>query len=189
MKKLFLSVAVLLLFSIGVRADEYYCMFFAADTILPQYPHVWGTFIRMKDKKLVKEVTISWSPEDGWNILDRKKPGRNLSIQESLALSKKKKTAVWGPYQCEEDLYQRAKDKYDEEGHYKMLDVWSKPAVNCIHRLSAITGKRLVSHIRYGKFAGKAVNKHFQLVEFLKPVENKEEIIEALGITAPLEFK
>lgn len=59
MNKYFLSLICLFLFSGSTWADDYYCVLFASDCGYPKYVHVWGTFVQMKDQRLVKEITIS----------------------------------------------------------------------------------------------------------------------------------
>ncbi len=178
-----LSLLCLLLLSGFARADEYYCMFFATDCSLPQYCHVWGTFAQMKDDKLVKEVTISWGPEGGWNCLDRRKRGLDFSLQHSMGLSNNRTTCIWGPYEIDESLFKRAEDKYNESGDYKMFDVYSRPtAVNCIHRLCEVTGKRRVTHVRYGKWAAVSVYRHYNEQGLLRRTEKGRVVILALGL-------
>jgi hypothetical protein len=177
-----ISLLVLVVFCGIVRADEYYCMFFATDTMKPNYPHVWGTFVQMKDKKLVKEATISWSPER-WSVLDRKKPGYNMTLEESMELSGKMRTCIWGPYQIERDLFERAEEKRRASGNYKMLDAFSRPnGINCIHALTDLTGKRVTTHVRYGKLAGVAVQRHYNRRGLIHSTDDRELVIRELKL-------
>lgn len=179
--KWFLSLACLFLIGGSIRADEYYCMFFATDCSLPQYCHVWGTFAHTRDNKLVKEVTISWFPNGRWSIFDKKREGYNWSLEDSMTLSNKRKTCVWGPYEIKKDLYDKAKVQAESPGYYKMLD--KRPeSTNCIHRLTDITGCKAITHIRYGKWAAVAVDRHFRKCGLIEPARNKYTVVDILGL-------
>ncbi len=178
-----LSLLFLFLFVGFAHADEYYCMFFATDSIRPRYCHVWGTFAQIKENKLIKEVTISWTPEGRWNILDRRKTGYHMTLEDSMNDSGNIPTCIWGPFEIEEDLFKKAEIEYQSSGDYKMIDCFSRPtAINCIHKLCEITGKRKVTHIRYGKFAASAVHQHYKKQGLLYQPKDREVVLNALGL-------
>lgn len=179
--KWFLSLVCVFLLGGSIRADEYYCVFFATDCSLPQYCHVWGTFIHTKEGKLEKEVTISWFPNGRWSIFDRKREGWNWSLKDSMGLSNKRTTCVWGPYKIQKELYDKAVCQAGAPGFYKMID--KRPdSTNCIHRLTDITGHKAITHVRYGKWAAVAVDRHFRKHKLIEKAQNKHEVISLLGL-------
>lgn len=163
-------------------ADNFYCVLFAPDCSCPRYCHVWGTFVQMKKDKLVKEVTISWTPIHDWTLRDRQQSGYNMSLSESFASSRNHATCVWGPFAIGETTFQKAVRKYQMSGDYKMLDTLSRRAENCIHRLSSISGKRLITHVRYGKYAAAAVYRHYRKHHLIFHTADGEKVIKVLGL-------
>jgi hypothetical protein len=180
--KYLLSLVCFLFLSASAWADDYYAVLFAPDCSCPKYCHVWGTFVQMHDGKLVKDVTISWAPQGGWNVLDRKKPGYNMSLSESMSLSGKHATCVWGPFVISEDTFKKADVIYHTSGNYKMMDALSNNAENCIHHLSKVSGKRLITHVRYGKYAASAIYKHYCREGMVVRTVQGDMILEAIGV-------
>lgn len=176
-----LSIVLVLLFGANGMADDYYCIFFASDCMSPRYCHVWGTFIQMKDKELVKEVTISWAPTTAWNVLDQVKPGYNMSLEASMKLSGKNATCFWGPYTIKEDLFQRAEESYNRPWSYKTFDVFVRHrANNCIHHLGSVSGSNVVTNVRYGKYAMTVIHKHYLNNNLIMPLEDSEKVMNGL---------
>lgn len=176
----FLSVVFVLLFGVSSWADNFYCVIFASDCISPRYCHVWGTFVQMKEEKLVKEVTISWAPVGGWNVLDRRKPGYHMTLADSMNLSGKNATCVWGPFEIDEDFFHRAESSHVTPGYYKCFDTLSRDADNCIHKLGKVSGKRVITHVRYGKFAAHAVYVHYLNNNLLYSTDKGDKIMDVL---------
>ena len=177
----YLLSLVLLLLTGSVWADEYYCLLFATNCSCPKYCHIWGTFVQMQDDRLVKEITLSWAPIGGWTIRDKKKPGYNMSLVESFTSSRSHATCVWGPFAISEGFFRRAEERYNTPGNYKMLDAFSRDADNCIHYLSGITGKKLITHVRYGKYAGSKIYKHYLKNGLIQRVDGGK-VIKVLGL-------
>ncbi len=167
-----LSLILLLLCAVPTWADKYYCIVFSHDSHpipLPHRSHVWGTFVRTDDYgKLKREFTISWAPRTEWHWTDRVKEGYNMTLRESLedAVKCNRRICFWGPFEIEEDFYDKAVSQWASPGYYKCIDTFSRRwtkrrAENCIHRLSDIAGSRLITHVKYGRHAGHAVYVHF----------------------------
>jgi hypothetical protein len=137
----------------------------------------------MKEKELVKEVTISWAPVGGWNVLDRVRPGFNLSLDDSMRLSGKNATCFWGPYQIKEDLFDRAVILHGQTWNYKLFDVFVRNrANNCIHHLGNVSGSNVVTNIRYGKYAMTVIHKHFWNNNLIKPIKDGSKVMDALSL-------
>lgn len=177
-----ISIIFLLMFSVNSWADNFYCMIFASDCISPYYCHVWGTFVQMDKDKLVKEITISWAPIGKWNILDCKRPGYHMTLGDSMDLSGGNAICVWGPFEIEEDFFLRAESSYVTPGYYKCFDVFSKDADNCIHKLGKVSGKRVITHVRYGKFAAHAIYEHYINNKLLYFTEKGDKILGVLNL-------
>jgi len=196
MKRLLLVLVVFLCFSNSAWADKFYCAVFSHDSRpvpLPQYSHVWGTFVRTDDNgNLKQEITISWAPKDKWHWTDRPKNGYNMTLRESFEAAENgnRSMCVWGPVEVTEELYQRAESCSCAGGYYKGFDAisrrWCDPsAMNCIHRLSDVAGgSRLVTHFRFGKSAGHAVFSHFQKRGFFLPTlpQDRDRVAKILNL-------
>ena len=181
--RIFLVLFCLMFASSVAKADKFYCVLFAPDALNPKYCHVWGTFVQMKDDKLVKEVTISWAPRGGWSLLDRKREGYNMSLHASMRLAENKRICHWGPYEIEKDFFDKAEKSYNSYGNYKMLDALSRgSAVNCIHRLSELTGTRLVTHVRYGRWAAVSVYRHYSKAGVLSWTAHGDKVLKAIEV-------
>lgn len=189
------AVLLLLLSSGYAQAAKYYCLLFSHDSKLPIpcYSHVFGTFLKIEDEKIAEEVTISWRPYGSWHIFDKPKPGYNMTLKESLDLAKSENRVVclYGPYEINEEFYQKAAFRYKElpdKYKYKALDCWSRhhgdPAINCHHALSDLTGGELRTYCRYGKLAIYSVKRHFEKEYSLQPVEEADNIVGLLDIGA-----
>jgi hypothetical protein len=139
-------------------AESYYVVIFAAQqhdgTNHAHIAHSFGTFVKLTwadqchPAPRMEAFTISWLPQTMdvhlWRVLPE--PGVNVDLPASLALAQRQCQCVsmWGPYEIQPCLYERALARKAEleSGHvrYKALDTGFPTArvTNCIHALSDI---------------------------------------------------
>ena len=164
----------------GVRADDrYYMLIFAYQGVPagPRTAHSFATFAHATQGKngthrLVDVKTISWMPATLNVRLIRGAPerGRNLSLKETLALanSMDANITLWGPYQIDKKLYDRAAKQVKrlDSGTvgYKALDGAVRPdgATNCFHAISDIDADQglLNTGTAFGNDASAMVVRH-----------------------------
>jgi hypothetical protein len=165
--KVFVAVSLLActLFAAPARGDDFYFMMIFATQrhdgyTLPSHPHSFGTFVKatgdspQPDRFHLGWFTISWFPSAGDVRLFRlPEAGHNIDLPATLSWARENGVGVsmWGPYQIEKELYDRACNRLMElesgKVRYKAIDSGFRAArvSNCIHSLSdiAINTKRL----------------------------------------------
>jgi hypothetical protein len=143
----------------AARAEEfYYVMVFGSQRPLadPRHVHSFATFVRATGRGPRAEAyrleahTVSWMPRTGVIRVAALLPegGRNLGLYETLrwATDDGQCVSMWGPYQVDRDLYDRALEQARllESGQvgYKAIDSGyrSDCVTNCIHALGSIAG-------------------------------------------------
>jgi hypothetical protein len=152
------ATLVLAVASTPARAQEpdasYYMTIFSAqaDSRDPRRTHSFATFVKAtgtsdsaKDSP-VEIHTISWMPQSLDIVILRRRPepGTNLDLESSLrwAESRSCRVSMWGPYQIDKELYDRAvkQEACLNSGLvlYKAIDRRFRPgmASNCIHAVS-----------------------------------------------------
>lgn len=175
MKPFLSALCALLLWSSGVWADTYYCLIFAYDSKpipIPCQCHIWGTFIRLDDDgKLAQEISLSWAP-DKISPLDRSRPGRNLTLEETMSGAHRRSVRMWGPFEIDKLFFAKAVEQHQCPGHYKFIDgpFWRHRAQNCIHRLSDIAGPHKTG-VYWGWWAADSVYQHYNRNGLLKHTE------------------
>jgi hypothetical protein len=154
-----MSIAVLLIVAgASSRAQEpnesYYMTIFSAqaDSRDPRRTHSFATFVKAigagdsaKDSS-IEIHTISWMPQSLDIVILRRRPepGTNLDLESSLrwAESRSCRVSMWGPYQIDKELYDRAVKQEARLNSglvlYKAIDRRFRPgmASNCIHAVS-----------------------------------------------------
>jgi hypothetical protein len=137
------------------EANEfYYMVMFSAQTPSndPRLTHSFATFVKATgtgdsaEDYRTEVHTISWMPRSlNIRILRRRlEPGVNLDLQSSLrwAESRNCRVLMWGPYEIDQELYDRAiqQEARLRSGRvlYKALDRRFRPGIasNCIHAVS-----------------------------------------------------
>ena len=154
------AIAALALTCPASRAcDSYYVLIFGSQRTpnRAKYTHTFATFVKVTDEGpgrcSFEAHTISWLPQ----TLDVRiyallpECGANFELHDTLrfVLSEEERVSVWGPYQAEKELYDRAIEQiaWLEEGkvHYKAVDsgypTWL--ASNCIHAVADINREAL----------------------------------------------
>lgn len=186
MRKFIFSLFLMLVCNSAVRADAYYCMLFSYDSKpvpIPVLCHIWGEFVHVDDKgKLVEDIVFSWGP-DNVSYLDKTRPGVNNSYHV-LDYAKKEKNDVrmWGPFECNEHFYKKAKNQTAQDGKYKFIDCFNrKTNQNCIHRLSDLAGPHKTG-IYWGWWAGESVYKHYKKQGVIRPTTNSDTIYSMLEL-------
>lgn len=114
-----------------------------------------------------RPATISWLPATGYVRPVRREPGRNFSLEETLAIARDRgyEVRAYGPFEITRNLYQRALDRiaYLESGRvdYRMTAAgFLMPDVlNCISALSGIGGL-LNTGTLWGFSASQRVTQH-----------------------------
>jgi hypothetical protein len=169
----------------GAHAGEaYYLLMFGSQRVPanPNYSHTFATFVRAKwvgdgpcpNNPTLEAHTISWLPQSlvikAWKL--RPECGANFELQTTLdyALDNQERVSLWGPYQVEGDLYQRALQQLallaSGQVQYKANDVGhrSDRVSNCIHAVSSVAeGTRLrVATPGWGQTASFAVLGRFR---------------------------
>jgi len=155
------SMAITALFVVtgASRAQEsddasYYMTIFSAQANSrdPRRTHSFATFVKAartgdaaKDSP-IEIHTISWMPRSLDIVILRRRPelGVNLDLESSLrwAASKGSRVSMWGPYQINKELYDRAvaQEARLNSGFvlYKAIDRRFRPgtASNCIHAVA-----------------------------------------------------
>jgi len=151
-----IGIAGLLLLLAGSAArgqDKYYAIIFGEQDGGNRFceAHTFGTFVRVRldagGPEVVDQATISWLPAAGKvKLFKRAERGRNYTLEESFALVKPGHSlAQWGPFEIQEELFDRAKKQaaFLSSGGvlYKAVDPFTRPAgiaVNCEHAVCDI---------------------------------------------------
>jgi hypothetical protein len=165
------------------RAQEpnsaYYMVVFSAQAKSndPRLTHTFATFVKVdkSDPTTAERTeihTISWLPRSLNIVLFRRhpEPGANLDLESSLrwAVSRNFRVSMWGPYEIDKGLYDRA---VRQEAHlnsgrvlYKALDRRFRPGIasNCIHAVSDldIDNGLLNTGLKRGDAASRQVAQH-----------------------------
>ncbi len=168
-----------------VNAGEvYYVMVFASQQIPPRpnYAHSFATFVHATwegpepcpQSPTLEAHTISWLPA---NLIVRTgalfpECGHNFDLYETLryVYQNDERVSMWGPYQIEKELYDRAMRQIalleSAQVLYKADDVGRKSnrVSNCIHAVSSVAeGYRLrIAEPGFGQTASFAITKHFR---------------------------
>jgi hypothetical protein len=141
----------------SARAEEFhYLMVFGSQRVppRPKYAHTFATFVRATgtgpcaENYSLEVHTISWVPRTLDIRVGALLPecGVNLDLDATLrwALATDQRVSLWGPYQIDQDLYERALAQISllESGRvrYKALDFGYRTASvsNCIHAVSSL---------------------------------------------------
>lgn len=120
----------------------------------PKYTHSFASFVRVTGEPgfssphRTDAFTISWLAEDGVVRVVRAlpEPGKNYDLHSTLrlVLGEGERVSMWGPYQIQKSLYDRAfaQWRHLESGdvRYKAVDTGypTSRVSNCIHALSDI---------------------------------------------------
>ncbi len=137
--------------------DHYFMLIFGSQRIPrnPNYAHTFATFVRQSgDTGQLESHTISWLPVKFPIRLQaiRAEPGHNYGLEETLRLVQAdgQRVSLWGPYEIETRLYDRALKQIRllESGtvRYKANDGFyrSDNVSNCIHAVGVLSeGHRL----------------------------------------------
>lgn len=129
--------------------------------------HTFATFVRVRlevdGPQTVDQATISWLPAAGKvKLLKRAEKGRNYTLEESFALVKPgHRVAQWGPFEIQEELFDRAKKQAAllSSGAilYKAVDPFTRTvgyAINCEHAVCDIGIRPGESIVRTGTAHG-----------------------------------
>jgi len=208
---LWLAMALMLAVPAACEAgDAYFVLVFGSQRIPndPNYSHSFATFVRTcgtddapGGPTVLEAHTISWLPETAVvrTLALHPECGRNFELAETLdlVLRDAERVSLWGPYQIEPELYERALARMAElasgQVRYKANDAGrrSNRVSNCIHAISAIAqGLRLrVASPGWGEVAS------FAILQRLRPwILDREQthdwVAAALGLDAyPLIYR
>jgi hypothetical protein len=142
---------------VPVQGGEcYFLIVFGAQRVPndPRYSHSFAAFIRATcegpcaDNYILEHHTISWLPETMEIRLLRLRPerGHNFDLTTTLdtLLAMGDRVSMWGPYQIDQELYDRAMDQIGrlESGavEYKAVDGLHQTSrvSNCIHAVAGV---------------------------------------------------
>jgi hypothetical protein len=196
------AMLVLLFFAAAgsARAQDYYfVMVFSSerDSPMPKYSHTWATFVKatpvLPQGFVLEAHTISWLPENGVMrvVALLPEPGRNFDLESTLrwALNSGQRLFMWGPYQVDPALYDRARAQKAllESGcvRYKVIDTGrrSDRVSNCIHAVAAVAdGHRLrATTLQWGEPAGALVTRTME-PWLINPAQTHDWVASALGL-------
>lgn len=133
-------------------SSRYYFTLFAGQSVPFRHrtAHTWGTYTKVTPTsdggQLVELVTISWLPVSGTvrpHAL-RPEPGKNYSLEETLALmaSHNSQVSRWGPYEVDAHRYELAQKQVaflnSGAARYRAIDSFNMndDVVNCVHALT-----------------------------------------------------
>jgi hypothetical protein len=199
------AVGVMLLFLTARPAaaqDRYYLWVFASQSEpkLPRYTHTWAVFARIPGgcaPRPFSAFTISWMPA----TLDLRpyallpEQGVNLDLQATLRFicCQGERISVWGPYQIDACLYERAVQQKArlESGvvRYRAVDpVLRRDISDCIHAVSDIADQSRLLYIE-GVICGEASGRRIAHVFWRRgltcpPAEDLAWAEHALGMTS-----
>jgi hypothetical protein len=167
-------VLLLLAGSAAQGQDTFYAIIFGEQDGPNRFreAHSFATFVRVRlqatGPEIVDQATISWLPAAGRvKLFKRGERGRNYTLEESFALVKPgHSVAQWGPFEIQEELFDRAKKQaaFLSSGGilYKAVEPFSRPAgvaINCEHAICDIgrrPGEPIVrtgtAHGHYGSY-------------------------------------
>lgn len=204
------GVLVLLGCAVSARAGtSYYLLVFGSqrNPTNPDYTHTWAVFVRASDclgppgGVSLESHVISWMPASMQvrTRALRPEPGVNLGLAETLdwALSTRQRVSLWGPFQIEKDLYDRALQHLGHlEGDgvkYKTVDLGYRASrvSNCVHGVSDITTRRAFRVLRpgWGQMASYYVSRRAR-PWIIEPEVRHEWVAEALGLYAyPITYR
>ena len=145
------ALGLVLLFWAGSTrgAEHYYLVVFGIQKgiNLPKNSHTCALFIKDASPAPLETVFISWLPEDmNVTILQRDpQVGVNLDLHATLQHFEDRgcRLSMWGPYEMNPELYQKAKTRRDilEGGTvgYNGIDRNYRPMVaDCVHAVSGV---------------------------------------------------
>jgi hypothetical protein len=153
-------VLALLLGGAGAgRGEEfYYALVFGSQqgAGCVRYSHTFATFVRATGRGPCAQAyrldafTISWLPRalDLRPLALEPEEGVNLGLGDTLrwAQATSQRVCLWGPYQVEKELFDRAllQARLLESGQvcYKLLDAGCRTdqVSNCVHAITSVTG-------------------------------------------------
>lgn len=129
-------------------ADQHYMLIFSEQRSvinLPSRSHTWGVFVRASDSGALLEVLeLNWFAADmKIGFFQLAEPGINRRYIETIesAIAKRATVCMWGPFQIQPELFERAKLRTIEIEaglwEYSMIDLGRRyRAPNCQHMLS-----------------------------------------------------
>jgi hypothetical protein len=181
--------------------ESYYMTIFSAqaDSRDPRRTHSFATFVKAtgtgdaaKDSP-IEIHTISWMPQSLEIVIlcRRPEPGTNLDLESSLrwAASRNCRVSMWGPFQINKDLYDRAvkQEARLNSGQvlYKAIDRRFRPgtASNCIHAVADLDMENGLLHSGQGRgeAASQLVAQHLNRW-VINPEQNHTWVASRLGL-------
>jgi hypothetical protein len=199
-----LLVGLWLAFAPAARADEfYYVMVFGSQRDRPcvKHSHTFAVFVkatgygRCAEDYALEGHTISWYPE----TLELRPAallpecGRNFDLGTTLrvAAATGQRVSMWGPYQIDRELYERALRQIallqSGEVCYKTIDSGypSDRVCNCIHAVSSVADGHLLCVLSpgYGESASRRVTERFR-PWMIDPYRRHDWVASRLGLDA-----
>jgi hypothetical protein len=190
-------------FATSAWAEErYFVIIFGAQRVpnCPKYSHSFATFVRVTGEGpclancRIESHTISWLPEtlDIHVFRPWSEPGVNLDLPGTLKLMvcQGDRISMWGPYQIEKELYERALCQIARlesgEVRYEALDAAHPTAKvsNCIHAISDLARAKhrlRVASPGYGEVASYHVTKRLS-PWFIDPAVVHDWVGSCLGL-------
>jgi hypothetical protein len=184
----------------GKDKDMYFMILFSQDGgWRPRFSHTYAAFVRAhragpKDSDKLATHTISWMPATlDVRLLNGPEQGVNLSLKASLdhSVSMGPPISMWGPYQIQKELFERAvrQETVLKEGKllYKAIDGGVRAdgeGLNCFHAVADIDKDRGLLEtglLAYGDEATAMVARHLQRW-IVNPTANNDWVADALGL-------
>jgi hypothetical protein len=191
----------LLLAETATGEEFYYVLVFGSQQIpaRAQFAHTFAVFAKATGQGPCSEnygleaYSISWMPQtlEIRTVALLPECGQNVELHYTIrwALSTGQRISVWGPYQIDKELYDRAIEQIrllqGGEVLYKAIDFGyrSDHVSNCIHALSTIAeGYRLhVVSASFGETAGYYVTRRFE-PWIIDPCRTHDWLVPRLGL-------
>jgi hypothetical protein len=184
----------------ALAQDSYYMMVFSNQRTSndPRFSHTFATFVKTSGpsastSQVLEVHTLSWMPasHDIAILRLQPEPGVLYDLESSLAwaYSVNARVSMWGPYEIQEELYERAvaqERKLSAGGLlFKMVDgrFRSELAINCIHAVSDIDTDQGRLHVgpARGDAASHAVAWHLERW-IIAPEQTHPWVCELLGL-------
>ena len=162
-------LTLLMLLFMQTPQPEYHVVVFAYESKLgglkPAQTHVFASWTKSIDKKVVENIDINWGPKDDvGRVTNQIVEGDVKSIKVSIEVFKDKKYKIW-TLKTNEQFFEDAKKQQQKlkNAKYKALDKKTRPeAINCIHACSDVCGY-LETGLKSGISAGQSIVDFFLL--------------------------
>ena len=191
-------------------ADRYYMIMFSSEDALnlARHSHTFATFIKARgpadgkgEPEVIETYTISWLPkdlkEDLRIVFSKPEPGKNYTLEETLAYARKynRKVKKWGAFEIPLWLFEKSIQDTTvlesglilyiaigtDESHRKAYLGQAGGSKNCIHAVSDLIKFRNVG-LNWGSPASRLILKEDFMPHIIHPERTHSKITALLGL-------